>query len=178
MSVRRTLLAIVGLPVVASGIFAAHAAAYRVLGAPSEGVHGYLAHVPQLLALLTLPALLAAAVAGRSHTPRAWPFAVAALSTFVFQEHLERLAHTGELPFLLDRPVFLLGLALQLPFALVAWLAARWLLRAAQGTAARRPRRLSGLLLPLPEPSGIELRPFAARTPASPRAPPRFLPAR
>jgi len=176
--VRRTLLAIVALPVVASGIFLAHAAAYRLLGAPSEGVHGYLAHVPQLLTLLTLPALLAAAVAGRSRTPKAWPFAVAALSTFVIQEHLERLAHTGQLPFLLDRPVFLLGLALQLPFALVAWLGARWLLRVSQGAPRRALRRVSGLLLPLPEPSGVEPRPFAARPPASPRAPPRLLPAR
>ena len=175
---RRSLLAIVALPVVASGTFAAHSAAYRLLGAPSEGVHGYLAHVPQLLALLTLPALLAAAVAGRSRTPKAWPFAVAALSTFVLQEHLERLAHTGQIPFLLDRPVFLLGLALQLPFAVVAWLAARWLLRVAQGAASRGLPRVPGLLLPLPEPSGVEPRPFASRTPASPRAPPHVLPAR
>ena len=175
---RRTLLAIVALPVIASGTFAAHAAAYGLLGAPSEGVHGYLAHVPQVLALLTLPALLAAAVAGRSRSPRAWPFAVAALSAFIIQEHLERLAHSGHLPFLLDRPVFLLGLALQLPFALVAWLGARWLLRVAGGAVVRRPPRVSGLLLPLPEPSGIEPRPIAGRTPASPRAPPRLLPAR
>ena len=175
---RRSLLAVVALPVVASGTFAAHAAAYRLLGAPSEGVHGYLAHVPQLLALLTLPALLAAAVAGRSRTPKAWPFAVAALSTFVLQEHLERLAHTGHVPFLLDRPVFLLGLALQLPFALVAWLGARWLLRVAQGPGARGLPRVPGLLLPLPEPSGIAPRPSAVRSPASPRAPPRLLPAR
>jgi hypothetical protein len=176
--VRRPLLGIVALPVVASGIFVAHAVAYRLLGAPSEGVHGYLAHVPQVLTLLTLPALLAAAVAGRSRTPKAWPFAIAALSTFVVQEHLERLAHTGELPFLLDRPVFLLGLALQLPFALVAWLGARWLLRSTQGAAARSLPRAPSLLLPLPEPSGAEPRPFACRTPAAPRAPPRPLPAR
>jgi hypothetical protein len=176
--VRRTLLAIVGLPVVASGTFAAHAVAYGLLGAPGEGVHGYLGHLPQLLALLTLPALLAAAVAGRSRSPRAWPFAVAALSAFVAQEHLERLAHTGQVPFLLDRPVFVLGLALQIPFALAAWLGARWLLRAAHGAIARRPPPVPGLLLPLPEPSGIEPRPCTVRTPASPRAPPRLLPAR
>ena len=175
---RRTLLAIVALPAVASGTFAAHAAAYGLLGAPSEGVHGYLSHLPQVLALLTLPALLAAAVAGRSPAPKAWPFAAAALSAFVIQEHLERLAHTGELPFLLSRPVFLLGLALQLPFALLAWLGARLLLRAAHGADARDLPRVPGLLLPLPEPSGVEPRPASGRTPAAPRAPPRLLPAR
>jgi hypothetical protein len=170
--------ALVALPAVGAGTLAAHVAAYGLLGASGEGVHGYLAHVPQALTVLTLPALLAAAAAGRARSPRAWPFAAAALAAFAVQEHLERLAHTGTMPLLLDRPVFWLGFALQLPFALAAWLAARWLLRAAGSPVATRARRVPTLLLPLLEPAADEPRPFAPHTAASPRAPPAVLPAR
>jgi len=169
---------LVALPAGGAGTLAAHAVAYRLLGASGEGVHGYLAHVPQALTVLALPALVAAAAAGRARAPRAWPFAAAALSAFVVQEHLERFAHTGELPVLLDRPVFWLGLALQLPFALAAWLVARWLLRAAAGAHERRAPRVPALLLALPEPAGRDARPAAGRSPASSRAPPAVLPAR
>jgi hypothetical protein len=148
---RRTLAPLLVLPLAAAGTLVAHAAAYAALGAPSEGVHGYLAHLPQLLMLLALPALLSAAITARSTVPPAWPFAATSIALFVLQEHVERLAHTGSLPFLLDRPVFLLGLALQLPVGLVVWLLARALLRAADPRAARRsaPPRVSDLALPL-----------------------------
>ena len=175
---RAALLILVALPAAGAGTLAAHVVAYGLLGAPSEGVHGYLAHVPQVLTILALPALLAAAVAGRAASPRAWPFAAAALSAFAVQEHLERLAHTGELPLLLDRPVFWLGMALQVPFALAAWLVARWFLRAAHGAPVRRPPRFPSLLLPLPEPAGGEPRVLSRRGAIAPRAPPLVLPAR
>ncbi len=142
---RIALVLLLTVPLTAAGTLTAHAAAYALLGAPSEGVHGYLAHLPQLLAILALPVLLALAIAGRARAPRAWPVAVVALAAFVVQEHVERLAHTGELPFLLDRPVFLLGLALQLPFALAAWLLARLLIRVA-GALRLRPRRSPRIL--------------------------------
>jgi hypothetical protein len=147
--VRRALSWAVTLPLTAAGVLCAHAAAYRALGAPSEGVHGYLAHAPQLVAVLGSVALAALVVESRAATRSAWPFAAVALSAFACQEHVERLAHTGELPWLLTRPVFLLGLALQLPFALAAWLLARLLLRVRAAPRARPPR-VPALLLPLP----------------------------
>jgi len=51
---------------------------------------------------------------------------------FSVQEHLERVIHLGEIPTAAAiEPTFLLGLALQLPFALAAFALARLLLRAA-----------------------------------------------
>jgi hypothetical protein len=161
-----------------AGTLVAHAVAYAAFGAPAGDVHGYLAHLPQLVTILALPALLLAAVAGRAATPRAWPFAAAALVAFVLQEHLERVIHTGELPFLLDRPVFLLGLVLQVPFALVAWLLARGVSRVAVAFSSRAPRSGSSLLLPLPRPPALALRTAALRGSGSPRGPPAVLPTR
>jgi len=165
-------------PLTAVGTLVAHAVAYRLLRAPSEGVHGYLAHLPQLLTVLALPVLLALAVAGRSRAPKAWPFAAASVAAFVAQEHLERLAHTGELPLLVDRPVFLLGLVLQVPFAIVAWLVARALIRVAGSSSRRSLRRVSTLLLPLTVVPTDDPRPRVAVGLAAPRGPPAVLPAR
>jgi hypothetical protein len=149
--------------------------AYSLLDAPAEGVHGYLEHLPLLLTVLALPALLALAVASRAAGPRAWPFAAAALGVFVAQEHLERLAHTGELPLVLDRPVFWVGLLLQLPFALAAWLIARALVGVAR-VLARRPRaRILAQLVVLPVPRDAEPAPDTSRRSAAPRGPPAFL---
>jgi hypothetical protein len=92
---RFALVLCLAVPLTAVGTVVAHAVAYRLLGAPSEGVHGYLAHLPQLLTVLALPVLLALAIAGRARAPKAWPFAAASVAAFVAQEHLERLAHTA-----------------------------------------------------------------------------------
>ena len=161
------------LPLAAAGTLVAHALAYWVTGAPSEGVHGYLVHLPQLLVILALPALLSAAISGRSSAPPAWPFAAACASAFVFQEHIERLAHTGELPFLLDRPVFLVGLALQAPFAVAVWAIARVLLRVAGGQRAERtgPPRVPDLSFLLTAPSSVGRSARGGRR-ASSRGPP------
>jgi hypothetical protein len=175
---RFALVFCLAVPLTAAGTLVAHAVAYRVTGAPSEGIHGYLAHLPQLLTVLALPVLLALAVAGRARAPRAWPFAAAAVSAFVVQEHVERLAHTGELPFLLDRPVFLLGLALQVPFAVAAWLLARAVIRVAGAVLRRVPRRGSLLLLPLATPRSGAPRARRGVGRAAPRGPPAVLPAR
>jgi len=177
--VRRTLLLLlVALPAAGAGTLVAHAAAYELVGAPADGVHGYLAHLPQVLAILLLPALLAAAVAGRSRAPRAWPFAAAALSAFAIQEHVERLAHSGSFPLLLDRPVFWVGLALQVPFALAAWLVARALLRVAAGPPARRAAPPAGFARVVRAPVAADPRAAARRVSTAPRGPPLVLPAR
>jgi hypothetical protein len=79
-------------------------------------------------------------------------------------EHLERLGHGA--PWLLANPVFLLGLALQLPFALAAWWIARTVLRLevrARRRPARRPRLALGLVQafvsPIPAPTQARPRP-------------------
>jgi hypothetical protein len=165
--VRRTLSWALALPLTAAGVLLSHEVAYRALGAPSEGVHGYLAHAPQLIAVLGTVALATLVVESRAESRSAWPFAAVALTAFAGQEHAERLVHTGELPWLVTRPVFLLGLALQVPVALAVWLLARLLLRV---RPARRPHppRVPALLLALPSRTIA-----AAPVPALPRRPGR-----
>ena len=123
----RRLLWPVVLPLAGAGVLVAHDLAYRLTGAGAPGLHGYLAHAPQVLVALSLPAVLVALSGGRTHPPRPWAFALLGTAGFTALEHLERLGHGG-LPWLLSSPVFLLGLALQVPFALAAWWLARTLL--------------------------------------------------
>jgi hypothetical protein len=126
-------------PIVAAGVLVAHALAYRLTGTPTGPLHDYLDHAPQVVLVAALVGL-AAGLAARRSSVDAWPFPVAALVTFATQEHAERFLHTGELPWLLDSPVFLVGLLLQAPVALVVWALARRLLRALVVLPARRPR--------------------------------------
>jgi hypothetical protein len=175
---KRLLAAWLVLPLAAAGTLTAHAVAYAAVGTPPEGVHGYLSHLPLVVAALILPALLAVAVVERTTAPRAWPYAAAALGAFVAQEHLERLAHTGELPFLLDRPVFWLGLALQVPFAVAAWLAARLLVRAAAALRRGSSRVVSRRPAGQRRPRVLLASESLAGRPAAPRGPPVLLPAR
>jgi len=137
--VQRTLAAwLVALPAAAGGVLAAHAAAYGLVRGGADAEHGYLplaeASVCALLALGLVAALLAAR-AGTPARPHALAFALAPPLAFLLQETAERsFAPPLE-------PVVLLGLVLQLPFAVLAYLAARLLLRAAASLArARRPR--------------------------------------
>ena len=72
----------------------------------------------------------------RASRPSALTFAVLAPAIFVGQEHFERLTHEGTFPTsVLVEKTFVLGLALQLPFALVAYALARLLLRATRAVA-------------------------------------------
>ncbi len=129
-------------PVAAAGILVAHALAYRLTGTAPGPVHGYLEHGPQVLAILATIGLVGLAFQERSLGRRSpWAFALVAPLGFVAQEHLERLAHTGELPWLFTTPTFLLGLALQVPIALLGVRAARRL--AGSLTAAHRARSLA-----------------------------------
>jgi hypothetical protein len=112
-------------PVAAAGILVAHTLAYRLTGTAPGPVHGYLEHAPQVLAILATLGLVGLAFQERSRRRSPWAFGLVAPVGFVVQEHVERLAHTGELPWLLSTPTFLLGLALQVPVALLCVLAAR-----------------------------------------------------
>jgi hypothetical protein len=126
--VNRTRAWLVVSPVIAAGVLVAHALAYRITSTPTDPFHEYLGHAPQVLLLLTLSGFALAGFGRRRDSPSAWIFPVVAVATFVAQEHVERLVHGGGVPILVTTPVFLVGLALQIPVALVAWALARRLL--------------------------------------------------
>jgi hypothetical protein len=146
-SVRRLRIAwLVAISLMSIGSLAAHSLAYRLVepdaGARAEALagtgHGYLAYAPFLVAsalAVVAAALAAAAVRGARGTPitapSTWQLALLPPLGFALQEHLERIASGSGVGHLLAEPAFLVGLALQLPFALVALLAARELTRAA-----------------------------------------------
>jgi hypothetical protein len=142
---------LVSLPVMLAGCLGAHLAAY-VLVEPgaharhdllANSGHGYLSQLPLLGAavlVLLLAAALHHALVGRAGArPRPAVFVALPPLAFTVQEHLERWAHAGGFPVAAAlEPTFLLGLALQLPFALLAWLLAR----ATLGTAEALGRLL------------------------------------
>ncbi|HJU46747.1 MAG TPA: hypothetical protein VJ689_01335 [Gaiellaceae bacterium] len=150
---RRSCAWVVAIALAVIGSQAAHWLAYAAVAGGAQrrahlladGGHGYLAHAPLVLGLLTALVLLALvsevrlARTGSASRPAALrSFALLAPAVFVFQEHFERLAHDGSFPWgAVAEPTFVLGLGLQLPFALLAYLAARVLLRVA-GSLGRR----------------------------------------
>lgn len=124
LSVRPWLVVV---PLAALGILLGHEAAYAISGAPRESVHAYLHQLPQIALILIVLAAGGAALAGRSARIVFWPYPLVAVSGFVIQEHLERLQHTGSLPFLLDQGFFLVGIAVQCLIACALWVVARLL---------------------------------------------------
>jgi len=147
---RRLLAWVLILPLVAASVLVGHAVAYALTGRAEDGAHGYLSHAPVVLALASLAALVGLAVQQRARRIELWPFAALGPVVFTAQEHLERLANTGELPLLLADRSFALGMALQLPLAVAAVAIVRRLvvvLRSAVGT--RRPSPGSETLLVL-----------------------------
>lgn len=157
-------------PVVGAGVLGAHVLAYRLTGTSDGALHSYLDHAPQVLFLAAIVGLALAGLGSRLPSPAGWTFPVAALATFVVQEHVERVAHTGELPILLASPAFLVGLLLQVPVAIGAWALARALLRAVAELVSRR-RSLPRFFLQLLVPAGAEVVPAPVR-PLPGRGPP------
>jgi hypothetical protein len=117
----------------------------------SEVAHGYLGYGAIFIAL----AAAVVAVATTHHfvkalgggdlaeAPPAGMFAVMPIVGFVFQEHLEHLVAARELEVgFFVSPPFVVGLALQLPFAFAAMLVARLILRVIE-TAASALRELA-----------------------------------
>jgi hypothetical protein len=190
---RRGLAWLSALPLMAAGSLAAHALAYRIAEPraheradvlASTG-HGYLAYAAPALAAglaLVLLGLAGATVrAFRSRAPAriaAWPFALVPPLGFVLQEHLERLLANGDVPLgAVLEPTFLVGLALQLPFALAALAAARILLGAAEriGSALASEPPLSAVRTRLDRPlpgDVLLIRPPALALGRSQRGPP------
>jgi uncharacterized membrane protein len=152
---RRPLTWLVTLPFAAASVVLGHAIAYGVTGTPTGGMHDYLAHAPQVVFILASLAVLGLAADARARRHSPVPLAMLGIGAFVAQEHLERLIHTGHVPFLLASPVLWLGIALQLPLAAVIWLVARRLaedIAAPTRRSARRVPRLLLLLAPLVPP--------------------------
>jgi hypothetical protein len=161
--VNRTRVWLVVSPVLAGGVLVAHSLAYRLTGTPTDPFHSYLEHVPQILLLLTLAGLALGGVGRGLHAPPAAAFPI-----------LERIVHGAGVPLLFATPAFLVGLLLQIPFALAAWALARWLLGAVRATRRHRPRR-SRLVLYVLSALGLEPRPESDLRLPPGRAPPVLL---
>lgn len=147
---RRVVAWFLVTPVAAAGILAGHALAYRLTGTGAGSVHAYLAHAPQVAAILATVGLLGLAVQQRSPGRRSLgAFALVAPLGFACQEHVERLVHTGELPWLLTTPAFLVGLVVQVPIALACVALARRVAGALPRDGRRRPALIGEAWLPL-----------------------------
>ncbi|MGZ4281980.1 MAG: hypothetical protein ACXWCU_15605 [Caldimonas sp.] len=168
MSRRRLAAWSVALPLMVAGSQVAHVLAYR-LAYPQMQVrlhallvtgHGYMARLPLVFAACAAIELIAFFTAAVGSLRReaaapvpAWAFGLLPPLGFAVQEFLERWLSGALFPWwMVLQPTFRIGLLLQLPFGLAAYLVARLLLRAADevGRAlAEEPelRRASG---PLP----------------------------
>jgi len=185
---RRGLAWALTLPLVLLGTQAAHALAYDLVYPEAHGRilratgHGYLSWLPLALALAGAVALaalcVAAADAARGRPARAlpaWAFALLPPATFAIQEVLELSLHTGSFNVhALVAPTFLPGLLLQLPLALAAYVAARFLLGTAErlGRALAQPRTVPVLLQLLTAPTAAPLHARAVVAGCSSRGPP------
>ena len=148
---------LLSLPLSAAGMLLAHQFAWELGGHEhaAETAHGYLQYgaifaalgVATLIVAATTQLIRGVAGAGVAHAPPARVFAIVPIIGFLLQEHLEHIVAERELEvtFFLTAP-FLLGLALQIPFALAALLVARLILglvatRGARGRLTRNRAR-------------------------------------
>jgi hypothetical protein len=148
MSTTRGLLAWpAGLSLCVACWLIVHSLAYRLIASGDGGAmversgHGHVAFSPYLMAAsvtVLLVALGAAVAAGAAQRARPTiplaPFVLLPLLDFIGHVGLESLRHGGELPAgAALEPIFLYGLALQVPFALAALLLARTAMAWAEG---------------------------------------------
>jgi len=181
-------------PLMLGGLLAGHVLGYRLAiadpharaDALAHSGHGYLGYAPFALTVC-LGVLLAALVLqgmtgfrGELRRPAASPLILLLPPVaFVVQEFVERLIHTGHVPWTtVFEPAFLFGLAFQLPFALAALLLA-WALdsaaRAVGRALAAAPRPVFSVPVPVPvriatapRPAGLA-RGYGERAPPFPR---------
>ena len=159
-------------PIILAGVLTGHALAYRLTGTPAESIHSYLDHSPQVVLILAFVVSVFALRSGSAGALVLWPFPVAAVASFVVQEHVERVAHSGQLPWLAASPAFVVGVLLQLPVAVVVWALARRLLTAlVEPQPARRRRLLPRLMVDLALPATFDVR-TPAVAPLPGRGPP------
>jgi hypothetical protein len=197
---RRALAWFLSVPLIGAGVECGHWMVYR-LAYPDPSVraqvlvqtgHHYLDYAPFVFAVAGAVAACAfgSRVFSRAHGPEGaapqvslLPFLAAAPAAFALQECLERLfAGAWPLAAAFD-PTFLPGVALQLPVALLVFLLARWLLRAADrlrqlvlGPGAARVRLVPQLVVARAEPIDL-LRPGALAVGFGERGPPELAPA-
>lgn len=171
---RRRAAWLISLPLVLFSWLGAHCLAYRLaapgaehhMGLHAESGHAYLGYTPAFaiwLAALALAGLLLCVAAGlrggRPSRPPVRLFVLLPPVGFVVQEHAERLLGTGAVPpDLVTEPAFVLGLALELPFALAALLVAYALQTLAFGAGRSLARTLAiERLVPLSRPAPAPL---------------------
>jgi hypothetical protein len=138
---RRITALSVAIPLAVASWLGAHCLAYWLvspgaehhMGMHAEHGHAWLGYTPAF-ALWGLAVAVAGLVlcvseglrGGRPSHPPVRLFALLPPAGFTLQEFVERLIGSGSIPYdLVVEPTFLLGLALQLPFALVALLLTR-----------------------------------------------------
>jgi hypothetical protein len=167
---RRRLLWSLSLPLATAGWLAMHSLAYTLV-APHDH-HGSVLAAPILVAC-AITVLLAVAIHDgvRRVAPArvsAWPVALLPPLGFAVQEHVERLIESNELPLgTALEPVFLVGMALQLPVALVVLMLARGVVALGHALGCdmsllRAPRPQSCALAPA---GAAPLAPVRARPP-------------
>ena len=133
---RRIAMASLSVPLAGAGWLTAHSVAYELAEPDSHDRakvlsatgHGYLEFEPLFIAcgfVLMVAGLFASVTEGIRDRPHARPpsrlFALTPVLAFVVLEHVERLAEHGSFPYdLALEPTFLVGLVLQLPFAVAA----------------------------------------------------------
>jgi hypothetical protein len=131
----------IAVPLAVASWLGAHCLGYALvapgaehgMGMHAEHGHAWLGYTPALavwgLALLAAGLVLCVGEGLRGREPARPPVLLFGLLPpfgFAVQEHIERLISSGSVPHdLVVEPTFLLGLALQLPFALVALLLTR-----------------------------------------------------
>jgi hypothetical protein len=159
---RRRLAWLVAVPLMLAGSQVAHMLAYRIVYPQAsvrlevlvETGHSYMTALPLVLGVagsivaLSLAATVLDVARGRGvRSLPAWAFALLPLCGFALQEYIERWLDWGFFPWhAAAQPTFLVGVALQIPFGALAYVAARLLLR----TAKRLGRRLASLAPPRP----------------------------
>ena len=188
---RRSVAWLVAVPLMLAGSQAAHSLAYALvfpqrsvrLHALAAAGHGYLSWLPLCFGIVGAGALvalaMAAADAARGRHVRDLPppaFALLPPAAFALQELLELSLHTGAFGWrAVLAPTFAPGLLLQLPFAALAYLAARALLLAAErvGRALARPTPRARAVVRVAAPATTFLCSRFGSASRAARAPPR-----